>query len=249
MEELNQIRQLCENYKHTDFRHGTLYHQSFVDVFRILLYNKVKVSLILTDPPYNVKAKAKAQAKKGTKEKKVSYDDYMPPEKYQFFIHKLLNTSMVLSDMLIVSPGHNNIDLWCKFKRPDDFLFHHKPDGQGFSKNCRCNKTELYLMYGGMANKRKLPTNTIIAKLYHHIRFGSHPHPKSPILYKKIIDPLEPSIVFDPMLGSGTTGVVCEELGIPWFGCEINQTYIDDDIIPRCNNAQVPMSTEDMREL
>lgn len=34
-------------------------------------------------------------------------------------------------------------------------------------------------------------------------------------------------IVFDPFMGSGTTAEVCIDLNRDWFGCEINQEYID----------------------
>ena len=33
------------------------------------------------------------------------------------------------------------------------------------------------------------------------------------------------AIVFDPYLGSGTTAVACECLGLKWFGCEISEVY------------------------
>lgn len=33
--------------------------------------------------------------------------------------------------------------------------------------------------------------------------------------------------VFDPFMGSGTTGVACKRLGIPFIGCEINDAYFE----------------------
>lgn len=33
--------------------------------------------------------------------------------------------------------------------------------------------------------------------------------------------------VFDPFLGSGTTALVCEKMGINWVGCEIEPTYVE----------------------
>ena len=32
--------------------------------------------------------------------------------------------------------------------------------------------------------------------------------------------------VLDPFLGSGTTGIVCERLGVPWDGCEISNSLL-----------------------
>jgi hypothetical protein len=34
-----------------------------------------------------------------------------------------------------------------------------------------------------------------------------------------------PGIVFDPFMGSGTTGQVAQDLGRNWIGCELNQRY------------------------
>ena len=33
--------------------------------------------------------------------------------------------------------------------------------------------------------------------------------------------------VLDPFMGTGATGVACQELGRDFFGCEINKTYYD----------------------
>jgi DNA modification methylase len=31
--------------------------------------------------------------------------------------------------------------------------------------------------------------------------------------------------IFDPFMGSGTTAVVCKELGLKWAGCELDDTF------------------------
>ena len=251
MEGLNQIRGLCESFKHTDFRYGTLYHVDYTELMKFVTVDSLisNIDLVLTDPPYNVNAKAKDQAKKDSSEVKESYNDFMDKDTYDRFISDFFYYVDQISNMLVVSPGHSNITLWHDIRIPSDYLFHHKADGQGFSRNARSNKTELYLVYGKVANGNRFATNTIKANINHRQRYGNHPHPKPPELYKKIVKQLEPTLVFDPMMGSGTTGLVCEELGIPWFGCEIKQSYIDDCIIPRINGAEVPLSKEGMREL
>jgi DNA modification methylase len=43
-----------------------------------------------------------------------------------------------------------------------------------------------------------------------------------------MIDDLNPDSVLDPFCGSGTIGEVCESLGIPWLGFELNPDYIHD---------------------
>lgn len=32
-------------------------------------------------------------------------------------------------------------------------------------------------------------------------------------------------VVFDPFMGSGTTGVACKELGVDFIGCDIDENY------------------------
>lgn len=34
-------------------------------------------------------------------------------------------------------------------------------------------------------------------------------------------------VVFDPFMGSGTTGVACNHLGREFIGCEINKEFYD----------------------
>lgn len=201
-------------------------------------YGDDHFDVCVTDPPYNVDAKAYSQSrtKRGNK---VSYDDNMEIDAYYDFSAEWFEQAMRTSKMVVFSPGHANIGMWYCIKQPSDFLFHHKPDGQGWSSNCMTNKTELYLMYKGL--KRKLPTNAIVAgyeddftesltvkaNIEHHIRYGNHPHPKPRSLYEKILSYLKPERVLDPFAGSGNCLFACEKLGIEYLGCEINPEYWD----------------------
>lgn len=37
-------------------------------------------------------------------------------------------------------------------------------------------------------------------------------------------------IVFDPFMGTGTTGVACKELGIDFIGCEVVEEYFEEAV-------------------
>ena len=55
-----------------------------------------------------------------------------------------------------------------------------------------------------------------------------HPTQKPVALFKWILHRHEEeNIVFDPFMGSGTTGVAAEALGRKWFGCELEPKYCE----------------------
>lgn len=55
----------------------------------------------------------------------------------------------------------------------------------------------------------------------------SHPSPKEVDHYKKLVSmfSLEGDTIFDPFMGSGTTGVACMQLGRNFIGVEIDKDY------------------------
>ena len=203
------------------------------------------VDLILTDPPYNVNAQAYSHSKTKADEK-VAYDDKMEDVRYWMFSINWFTEAERIAKMIVFSPGHKNIDMWHTIKKPNDYLIHYKPDGQGFSSNAMTTKGEIYLVYGRL--KRRFSSNVVVANIEHSKRYGIHPHPKPPLLYKKIIEQLQPETVFDPFLGGGTTAVVCEELGIEWGGCEISEEYAIKDIERRIGEV-IYISDEGLLEI
>ena len=66
----------------------------------------------------------------------------------------------------------------------------------------------------------------------------SHPHQKPVWLFERLIKalPAHP-IIFDPFMGSGTTGCACASLGRPFVGVEIDQKYFEI-ACQRIENAQ-----------
>ena len=57
-----------------------------------------------------------------------------------------------------------------------------------------------------------------------------HPTQKPTELIKRLVREYSPEaaeIIFDPFMGSGTTGVACESLGRKWFGCELEAKYCE----------------------
>lgn len=52
-----------------------------------------------------------------------------------------------------------------------------------------------------------------------------HPHQKPVSLMKYLIERCPGETIFDPFMGSGSTGVACMQLGRRFIGCEIDQKY------------------------
>lgn len=65
-----------------------------------------------------------------------------------------------------------------------------------------------------------------------------HPHQKPVWLFERLIGALPDAVtIFDPFMGSGTTGVACMNLGRRFIGCEIDRKYFDI-AVERITNAQ-----------
>jgi len=58
-----------------------------------------------------------------------------------------------------------------------------------------------------------------------------HPTQKPTELFKDILRDyaikLNKKTVFDPFMGSGTTAIACESLGLEWCGCELEADYVE----------------------
>lgn len=57
----------------------------------------------------------------------------------------------------------------------------------------------------------------------------SHPAPYPPDLVRKLLDMVETDgPVLDPFCGSGTTGVICAERGLPFIGVDLKLDYLNE---------------------
>lgn len=59
-----------------------------------------------------------------------------------------------------------------------------------------------------------------------HQKEKRHPHQKPVKLMKKLIDWVK-GVIFDPFMGSGTTGVACAEMRRKFIGIELDAQYFD----------------------
>lgn len=86
-------------------------------------------------------------------------------------------------------------------------------------------QTEVIAFYNGANHSwpTKRPNDVIKAD-----RTGNIFHPtEKPVELMKVIVGWTAGIVFDPFMGSGTTGVACAQLNRKFIGCELEQKYFD----------------------
>jgi site-specific DNA-methyltransferase (adenine-specific) len=69
--------------------------------------------------------------------------------------------------------------------------------------------------------------NSWLAASWQHDIFTEHPSQKPIGLIRKLVEDFthKGDTIFDPFMGSGTTGVACMQLGRNFIGCEIDEGY------------------------
>ena len=164
--------------------------------------NIERVDLTLTDPPYGIN--------------KAEWDNkYIPVEKI----------IMEKSIAAVVNCGEQNI-AECVI----NFGEHYKGLFYGWNRNgmTRGPLGYMNIIVAVCAGKLKRGMNFCKFTIKDLTR-KNHPSPKPVEYYKQCICRFsdEQDIVFDPFIGSGTTGVACEQLNRRWIGIEISEQYCE----------------------
>lgn len=199
------------------------------------------IDLCMTDPPYNVKAKAYSQRRRHDKmhkgkafnvklkNNKINYQDDV--EDYSNWCESWFRELQRICNKIIFTPGYQNIGLWYSIEKPRDILYHIKRNGSGLTSITWHNRIEMIFVYGDFNGLKKpflenifdIPLSSGFMRK-NEFR-GIHPHPKPWRLWLKIIKDINPKNVLDPFMGSGTSAEVCERLGIPYCGYEKEIKY------------------------
>lgn len=178
---------------------GKLYHGNCLE---ILPQIDEKIVVILTDPPYGIKAN-KMTLGAGKKEfyRGIEWDNKKPDISLLLSIGKYhcIWGGNYFTDIL---PPNNHWLIW-----------HKKNDGRSFS--------EAEMAWTDFA---------LNIRIYHKHWSGEikeHPTQKPFALMIWCLSYIEDGIVCDPFLGSGTTAIACERLNRRWIGIEISREYCD----------------------
>ena len=200
------------------------------------------IDLIVTDPPYDISATNGGGSINNVKKMNKSLNDLVVSninEGYDIikfnkeFVRIMKKINIYIWCNKIQIPEYFNFyvnELGCKF----DILRWEKTNALPTYSNKYLSDTEfcLYFRKGGLCKPHSYedaktfysaPINIQDKKLY------GHPTCKPVDFTEKIIrnSSVEGQNIFDPFMGSGTTGVACVRLNRNFYGCEINKEFYD----------------------
>jgi len=112
------------------------------------------------------------------------------------------------------------------YPRPDWVAVWHRKHSSSRQASGGFNLWSPILVYGDVKIPADLYATHFGTYWQEHAKID-HPSPKPVELYKWIVNWAtdESTTVFDPFMGSGTTGVACVQLGREFIGCEISPEY------------------------
>jgi len=171
------------------------------------------VDCVVTDPPYNLNI----DYGKLTNDNRTDYKSWCE----SWFIE----LERICIGTIAISCGVANWGMWTQIKEPLWTLCWHKPfsvshGAFGFSN------WEPVLIYG-KTGKNERQSDYFQATFVHDKEAAGHPCPK-PIKWGVEIIRITSKgnvTIFDPFMGSGTTGVACVQTGRNFIGCEIDPGY------------------------
>jgi site-specific DNA-methyltransferase (adenine-specific) len=171
------------------------------------------VDLIVTDPPYGMNFQSNYRKEK---HRKIDGDDCFPLWIFNAFFRIARNGVYVFCRW----------DNLSSFPKPKSFLAWVKNNwSMGDLKHEHGRQWEGIAFYN-MENHKFIKR---IPDVIHAKRTGNNFHPtEKPIdLMETIISSNVGNLIFDPFMGSGTTGVACKNLGRNFIGFEKDATYFE----------------------
>ena len=197
------------------------------------------LNLIYTDPPYNMHI-IKPGERNGNNDLISAYEGLDVVQANEFDV-------VEFCEAVWPKMKRANIYIWCakrqvveymnffvNEKRLNyDLLFWLKTNAPPTFSNKYLSDVEycLYFHESGLVHPRSYDDarTAYVSPLSQSQRSVGHPTVKPLEFVKSHIlnSSNEKDVVFDPFMGSGTTGVACKELGRKFIGCEINDNFFE----------------------
>jgi len=161
------------------------------------------VDVIITDPPYGLDFRR---------------------ENWDSFIPRWIGEARRVARLVIFTTAPTT--MW-DYPRPDWVNCWYREASNSRTATGGFNHWSPILVYGKV--KFKVDSIKLHAIQHSYPKGFLHPSPKPEALVRWIIEnsTLPNELVFDPFMGSGTTGVVCVQSGRNFTGIEINKEYFD----------------------
>lgn len=178
----------------------------------------------LADPPYNVD------------EDYEIYDDDLSTADYAAFTERWFPLLAQTTARQIVTPGWNNLPLWCRLHRFRAIAAWTKSNAMTRGSISRFNTWEPILFFGEGWQTRARVTDVFDVPVRQQpggtgmpIRGVAHPCPKPVELWADLVEigATSAEAVFDPFCGAGTAVIAAENLGRRCYAMEIDPSYCD----------------------
>lgn len=203
----------------------------------------IEADCMVTDPPYgvNLGAVKNGQAKRKNQQKYDCFDD--TPEYIKNTIVPIVKKCVDKFDCSVITPGNRNMYL---YPQPVDMGAWWNPAGTSRGKwGFQLMVTPLFYYgldpYRGKGSRPSSPHNVGASTEGKRV---NHPCPKPLSIMRWLVDRVSmcQQTVFDPFMGSGTTGVACVEMGRKFIGCDISEKYFSET----CRRIEQAYSQPDM---
>jgi len=170
------------------------------------------VNAIITDPPYGV----------GIEYSNMFEDT---PEYVRKLLVSLIEEGVRIADVVLFPSGKFENELWLMQNYPPRWRICWYKGAQSTASPIGFCDWEMIMVYGENVYRfvhDYMPVRTTPAN-------NGHPCPKDVHWATWLVNKFtkKGDIVFDPFMGSGTTGVACAQLGREFIGCEIEPKYYD----------------------
>lgn len=176
------------------------------------------VDAVITDPPYGLDFRGN------------DWDNFIPV---------WIGNARRIAPVVIFTTAPTT--LW-DYPRPDWVSCWHRTAAQSRNITGGFNHWTPIIVYG----KTSFPVDVYYSNgmtTAHNNKGIDHPTPKDVGLMRWLVENSNSQTIFDPFMGSGTTGVACVQLGRNFIGCEIDPKYFAI-AEKRIANAQPPLFVE-----
>lgn len=159
------------------------------------------VDAVITDPPYGIGIAANPVRQKFERR---DWDNKTPDNRYFDELFRISQNQVIWGGNYFNLPPHKNYLIWDKYQ-PENFTL------------AMCEMA--WTSYDSPAKIFRYSVQREGASI--------HPTQKPVVLIKWILEKYtnEGDTIFDPFMGSGTTGVACVQTGRNFIGCEIDPGY------------------------